>query len=50
VLLDAGADVHAYNDYALRHAVKHKHVEVVRELVAHGAELTPQATKLLAEV
>lgn len=39
LLLSAGADVHADNDYALRYASENGHVEVVRLLLTAGADV-----------
>jgi ankyrin repeat protein len=38
-LIGAGANIHAYNDAALRGAVENGHLEVVKYLVKHGANI-----------
>jgi ankyrin repeat protein len=38
-LLDAGADIHDMDDYALRYASQNGHDDVVRELLAVGANV-----------
>jgi len=39
LLLDAGADVHAWDDYALRLAAQHDHADVVELLLDAGANV-----------
>jgi ankyrin repeat protein len=39
VLIEAGADVHAWDDAALHDASKNRHLEVVKFLIEVGAKL-----------
>lgn len=38
LLINSGANMRTLNDYPLRHATQHHNVELIRELVTHGAE------------
>ena len=38
-LLNEGADIHAGNDYALRHASRYGHLEIVKLLLDRGADI-----------
>jgi ankyrin repeat protein len=38
-LVEAGADIHTEEDYALRYAAKNGHLEVVRFLIENGADV-----------
>ena len=38
-LIDEGADVHAFNDYALRFAAYYGHLEIVKILLENGADV-----------
>ena len=39
LLLDRGADIHAWNDYALRLAAENGHTETVKLLLDRGADI-----------
>ena len=52
LMLKAGANVHADNDYALRRAVYNGHTDMVQLLLEHGADVhanDDQALRLAAE-
>ena len=38
-LVDDGADIHIYNDYALRRAAEYGHLEVIKYLIEQGADI-----------
>lgn len=38
-LVEAGADIHAWNDWPLYAAIVHEHLEVIKYLVENGAEV-----------
>ena len=42
LLLNNGADVHIYNDYALLYAIKNNRINVVQFLIGHGADVHAQ--------
>ena len=48
-LLRQGADIHAYDDGALRWASRDGQIEVVRVLIAHGADLTHRSFMALTK-
>jgi hypothetical protein len=49
LLIQHGADVHAMDDEALRHASINNHTAVVQLLIQHGAALPPDAGDMMDE-
>ena len=48
--MDAGADIHAMEDYSLRNSAKNGHLEVVKYLVEKGANIYAKDEEVILRV